>query len=548
MLLGLDLGTTAVKAVVLDPERGLLASHALANAPASPHPGWSEQDPDAWLANALELIPLVCAAAGVAPDAIAAVGVAGCVPCVLALDEDDRPLRPALLYNDARAHAEIDELRAELGAESVLRRTGAAITQQSVGPKLRWLQRHEPEIWARTRRIAGSYDWLAGQLADADFAERNWALESGLYDLETDDYAPDFCAAAGIGKELLGPIRDSRQVIGGVSPAVAEHTGLRADVPVVAGLADHVSSAFAAGLAEHGDLLVKLGGSVDVLACSDRPLLDARLYLDAHPSPGLWLPNGCMASGGSGVRWFQRELAAGAELDVLDAEAEATPPGAEGVVVLPYLLGEKTPVNDPLATGAITGLQLGHGRGHVFRALLESFAYGVRHHLEVLAEHGVRPARARVTNGGASSRTVEADRRRRDRPRARARRRPPGLGAGRGLRRRHGQRCVRRVERRAPLRRARCPGAPSRRGDSRLRRGLPHLPRAVRRASGREPRRPPRGTVTGRAAVPSWSASHAGGIIDELDEERPIVLHGLPKALSIAAPLAFATAIACARR
>ena len=111
---------------------------------------------------------------------------------------------------------------------------------------------------------------------------------------------------------MLGPIRDPRQVIGGVSGAVAHHTGLRAGIPVVAGLADHVSSAFAAGLAEHGDLLVKLGGSVDVLACSDRPLLDARLYLDAHPSPGLWLPNGCMASGGSGVRWFQRELAAGA--------------------------------------------------------------------------------------------------------------------------------------------------------------------------------------------------------------------------------------------
>ena len=145
-------------------------------------------------------------------------------------------------------------------------------------------------------------------------------------------------------------------MVGGISPAVAARTGLRADIPVVAGMADHVSSAFAAGLAEHGDLLVKLGGSVDVLACSDRPLLDARLYLDAHPSPGLWLPNGCMASGGSGVRWFQRELAAGAALDVLDAEAAATPPGAEGVVMLPYLLGEKTPVNDPLATGALVGL------------------------------------------------------------------------------------------------------------------------------------------------------------------------------------------------
>jgi xylulokinase len=403
VLLGLDLGTTAVKAIVLDPERGILASDSLPNQPSSPHPGWSEQDAGAWLANALALVPRVCTAAGIAPADVTGLGVAGCVPCVLLLDADDEPLRPALLYNDARAHAEIAELAHELDAGEVLRRTGASVTQQSVGPKLRWLQRHEPEAWARTARVAGSYDWLAGYLADAPFSERNWALESGLYDLEDDDYARDLCAAAGIERTLLGPIRDPRQVIGGISADVAAVTGLREGIPVVAGLADHVSSAFAAGLAEHGDLLVKLGGSVDVLACSDRPLLDARLYLDAHPSPGLWLPNGCMASGGSGVRWFQRELADGAGLDVLDAEAAATPPGAGGVVVLPYLLGEKTPVNDPLASGAIVGLSAAHGRGHVFRALLESFAYGIRHHLEVLAEHGVEPARARVTNGGASS-------------------------------------------------------------------------------------------------------------------------------------------------
>ena len=404
VLLGLDLGTTAVKAVILDPQRGLIAARSLPNAPASPHPGWSEQDAGAWLENAFELIPLTCSEAGIEASAIGAVGVAGCVPCTLLLDADDRALRPALLYNDARAHAEIDELTAELHDSRVLERTGAGITQQSVGPKLRWLRRHEPELWARTRRVAGSYDWLAGQLAGARYSERNWALESGLYDLARGTYAPDLCAAAGVEPALLGPIRDPADVVGGISAETAARSGLRAGIPVVAGLADHVSSAFGAGLAQDGDLLVKLGGSVDVLACSDHPLLDERLYLDAHPSAGLWLPNGCMASGGSAVRWFQRELAAGEALGELDDEAAATPPGAGGVVLLPYLLGEKTPINDPLARGAFVGLSIGHGRGHLFRALLESFAFGVRHHLEVLAEHGVHPARARVTNGGASSR------------------------------------------------------------------------------------------------------------------------------------------------
>jgi xylulokinase len=403
VLLGLDLGTTAVKAVVLDPGRGLLAADSLPNAPASPQPGWSEQDAEAWRGNALALIPRVCSVAGIDPSAIACIGVAGCVPCVVLLGDDGRPLRPALLYNDGRAHVEIDELNAELADARVLQRTGAGITQQSVGPKLRWLQRHEPDVWARTCRVAGSYDWLAGQLTEVGFSERNWALESGLYDLGTGAYAPDLCAAVGVRGDLFGPIHDPADVVGRLSVAIAGCTGLRVGIPVVAGLADHVSSALGAGLARDGDLLVKLGGSVDVLACSDRPLLDERLYLDAHPAPGLWLPNGCMASGGSGLRWFQRELAAGEALDVLDAEAAATPPGADGIVMLPYLLGEKTPVNDPLARGAFAGLQLGHRRGHVFRALLEGFAYGVRHHLEVLADHGLRPTRARVTNGGASS-------------------------------------------------------------------------------------------------------------------------------------------------
>lgn len=403
MLLGLDIGTTAVKAVVLDPERGIVAAASRAHDTTSPGPSWSEAAPADWRAGALGLIGEVCAAAGIAATAIEGVGVAGCVPCLLLLDEHDEPLRPALLYNDGRAEREIDELAAELGADAVLARTGAGVTQQSIGPKLRWLARHEPDVLARARRICGSYDWLAGQLTGARYHERNWALESGLYDLGAGAFADDLVAAAGWPHDRLSEIRDPGDVVGGITAAIAAATGLRAGTPVVAGLADHVASAFGAGLKAHGDVLVKLGGSVDVLCASDRPLVDERLYLDAHPRPGLWLPNGCMASGGSAIRWFQRELAGGAPLADLDAEAARVPAGAEGLVILPYLLGEKTPLNDPLAAGAIVGLGLGHTRAHLFRALLESFGHGLRHHLDVLAEHGVAPRRARVTNGGASS-------------------------------------------------------------------------------------------------------------------------------------------------
>ena len=403
MLLGLDVGTTALKAVILDPERGIVGAASRAHPSTSLGPSYSEADPRDWRANAIELVPRVCEAAAISPQSITAVGVAGCVPCLLLLGADDEPLRPALLYNDGRAEREIGELRAELGDEAVLARTGAGVTQQSIGPKLRWLERHEPAIVRQARRICGSYDWLGGQLCGEAYCERNWALESGLYDLATAAFADDLLSAAGWDADRVSPIREPGDVVGGVTAEIAMATGLRVGTPVVAGLADHVSSALGAGLRAHGDVLVKLGGSVDVLCATDRPLVDRRLYLDAHPRPGLWLPNGCMATGGSAIRWFQQQFAAGDPLSLLDREAAGVPPGADGLVLLPYLLGEKTPLNDPLASGALIGLGLGHTRGHVFRALLESFGHGVRHHLEVLAEHGIAPKSARVTNGGASS-------------------------------------------------------------------------------------------------------------------------------------------------
>ena len=194
----------------------------------------------------------------------------------------------------------------------MLERTGSAITQQSVGPTLLWLQRHEPEAWSRTRTIAGSYDTIARMLTGVPAVESNWALESGLYDLGTGTWAPDIVDAAGLDPALLPPIRRPDEVVGTVTAAAAAVTGLRAGTPVVAGSADHVASAFAAGLVREGDLLVKLGGAGDILLTTAEPIVDWRLFLDFHLAPGLYLPNGCMAASGSFIRWFQAEIAGGA--------------------------------------------------------------------------------------------------------------------------------------------------------------------------------------------------------------------------------------------
>jgi xylulokinase len=183
----------------------------------------------------------------------------------------------------------------------------------------------------------------------------------------------------------------------------ARHLGLVEGIPVVAGSADHVASAFSAGIRNPGDLLVKLGGAGDILYAADVWTVDERLFLDYHVVPDRFLINGCMAASGSIIKWFRRHFAPAADYAALDVEAGAVPAGSDGLVVLPYFLGEKTPIHDPFARGVLFGLSLTHTRGHVYRAILEGISFGFLHHMEVLAELGLHAAKARVTNGGARS-------------------------------------------------------------------------------------------------------------------------------------------------
>jgi len=398
LLLGIDVGTTATKAVLLDSELGLIAKTERPVTLHSDHPGWAEEDVDDWWANLSALTSEI-----VGQGQPAAIGVSGMVPCVVLFDAEGRPLRRSIQQNDARATTEIDELSSELADADILERTGNPITQQSVAPTIRWLGRHEPDTLAATATIGGSYDAMVSFLTGERSVELNWAVESGLYDVRAGAWATDVLDAVDLDASLLPPVRRPAEVVGEVTAAAAERTGLRPGTPVVAGSADHVASAFAAGLVREGDLLVKLGGAGDILLTTSSPITDERLYLDMHLLPGLYLPNGCMAASGSFIRWFQQELAGGTSLETLDAEAQAAGPGARGIVALPYMLGEKTPLNDPEARGAFVGLSLSHTRGDVFRAVLESIAYGFRHHLDVFSELGFRPRRVRVTNGGASS-------------------------------------------------------------------------------------------------------------------------------------------------
>lgn len=404
VFLGIDLGTTGTKVALFHPEEGVVGTHTIPCQTISLHPGWAEADTNEWWKNICLLIPAVLREAGLTSNEVGGVAVSGMVPAVIPLDEDGSALRHAILQNDARACQQIEALKIAIPDEQdLLMRTGSAITQQSVAPTLIWLRENEKDTWEKTKSIAGSYDWLSRRLGASAHVEFNWGLESGLFE-RSGDIAQDVMQAAQIPQGIIPSIEQPGAIVGHVSTEAAAECGLNPGTPIVVGGADHVLSAFAAGLSENGDWLIKLGGAGDILVATDTPFVDERLYLDAHPQSGMWMPNGCMATSGSLIRWNQ-SLVSGdgplVSLQTLDKEAEKSHPVS--LIMLPYFLGEKSPLHDPLLRGAIAGMHLGTTRGDLHRGILEAIAYGFRQHVEIFSEHNIDLGIARVTNGGSKS-------------------------------------------------------------------------------------------------------------------------------------------------
>jgi len=413
LLLGLDIGTTSTIGILIDGSGATLATASRPCTLYSDRANWSEEDAEQWWRNGCAVICELLAKSGRPAADIAGVGVTGMLPAVVLLDREGRLLRRSIQQNDARATDEIAAMRRSIDGADFFRRTGGSINQQIVAPKLRWIERHEPDVFARIATVFGSYDYIAWLLSGTAGIEHNWALESGLVDIATGRFDPELVALAGIGRGQLPPIRVSQEIVGAVTPDAAAATGLAEGTPVVAGCADHVVSAFVAGAVAEGDLVLKYGGAGDILLATARPVTDPRLFIDHHVVPGLWFSNGCMAASGSLLNWIVREWAAGeapkaraAGLSVhawLDRLAATTPAGADGLVLLPYVLGEKTPLHDPHARGTLVGLGLHHGLAHVWRAALEGVAFGFRHHWDVFAERGLTVNRIVACDGGAAS-------------------------------------------------------------------------------------------------------------------------------------------------
>jgi xylulokinase len=396
--IGIDIGTTGLKGVALDVDSGIIAQATRSTVLSSPSPGWAEASTAEWFDNLIAVISELVHAPALAGRRVVALATSGMVPAVVAVDARGRALRPAILQNDARATEEVRSVSGALRDTGVLERTGSPVTQQSVAPTAIWLREHEPDVWAAAAALVGSYDWALIALGAPLHVERNWAIESGLFELDGQPFAP-VISLAGL-EGVLAPVVDPGTVVGTLSREAASATGLPEGTALVTGGADHVLSAYGAGLSVEGDWLVKLGGAGDILAVSTSPVVDERFYLDAHPVDGLWLPNGCMATSGSLVRWVRGLLH---EDDLASLDRGAAGRDAGEILCLPYFLGEKSPLNDPDLRGVFAGLHLGHDRYDLYRSALEGIAFGFRHNADVLRDNGLRLEAATITNGGATS-------------------------------------------------------------------------------------------------------------------------------------------------
>ncbi|MBS4959778.1 MAG: FGGY-family carbohydrate kinase [Clostridiales bacterium] len=405
-VLGIDVGTTSVKVVLVSSE-GFIVDEASENHDLlSPHPNWAEENATIWWSNIVKAVSTIAKKNPDKMKDIQCIGCSGMVPAIVLLDQEGNPLRNTIQQNDSRAINQIERITKTLDQKVLFEKTGGTTNQQHILPRLLWVKENEPDVWEKVVTVMGSYDYVVYKLTGVKSLEMNWAVESGSFDIHTQKWITEDLEKFDIDPSILPSVNPSIDIVGSTLAFTEELMGLPAGIPVIAGSADHVASTLAAGIVEKGDLLIKFGGAGDILYCVDEIVTSPKLFFDYHIVPGNYLLNGCMAASGSLVKWFVKDIIHSESPTVfkeLDLEAAKVPPASDGLVILPYFLGEKTPIFDPTARGVLFGLTLSHTKAHIFRAILEAVIYGFRHHIEVIKEMGYQPKRIMATNGGAKS-------------------------------------------------------------------------------------------------------------------------------------------------
>ena len=404
-LLGLDIGTQAVKGVVVTADGEIMARAELERGPVHPKPGWVEMDVERdWWGAGLQVINELLSAKGISSTKIAAIGISGLVPCLGLLDAEGRSLRPAILYSDNRALEEM---------EWVNKQADLTLNAEAVVPKLVWVKRHQPEIFSRASIVLSAHNYMVYRLTGVRSMDYDTAaIMGGVFDPVTKTWSVDINQYLDLPLSLWPTPSPATGVVGKVTPEAARFTGLTIGTPVIAGSGDTFPTIVGCGAVEPGDAMISIG-TTGLLTISNRPLVESAAgpHFDANIGDAAVTWGANVLSAGRLVRWYcdnfalvERTIAArlgGSEFDLLEEEAKQIPPGSEGLIVLPHWLGRRTPISNATLRGAVLGLSPSHNSAHIYRAIMEGFAYNINQSFIELRS-GIN--RVVVTAGGAQSR------------------------------------------------------------------------------------------------------------------------------------------------
>jgi xylulokinase len=402
ILLGIDLGTSSVKCLAIEPD-GKVLSFASRDYPIlTPQPGWAEQDPLIWKQAAFETIRECLQKSNLPAEQVSGIGLAGQMHGLVVLDESKQPLRPAIIWADQRSQAQVAEIYNRIGAEKLAQWAENPLATGFMLPSWLWLCENEPEISHRARWLLLPKDYLRLALTGEIGSEPSDASSTLLFNPAARGWSHPLLEALNVDSRLLPPLGESAQIAGRLRPAIAQEIGLPAGLPVVYGGSDQALQAVGHGILQPGLLSSTIGTGGQLFAPTLQPDPDPglRLHLFCHAAPALWHLESAILSAGLALKWLRDRLLVGTDYASLANLALQAPPGSEDLLFLPYLAGERTPWMDPEARGAFIGLTLSHHRAHLIRSVMEGVVFALRQGLELMVNLGIQVEKV-IASGGA---------------------------------------------------------------------------------------------------------------------------------------------------
>ena len=403
-LLGVDIGTSACKTALFDENGRALAQGGCAYPVRYPQNGWAEQEPEDWWQGVCRAIREMMADSGVSPAQIAGIGVDGQSWSAIAVDGQGRVLCPTPIWTDRRAGDICREIGKEIPEEELFRVCGNPCQPGYTWPKILWYKKHLPQVFEKTEKILQSNSFIVYRMTGEITQDLSQGYGMACFDMRKGQWDLDLCRRLGIPEKLLPPLAPCHQIVGRLTGEAAEACGLIPGIPVAAGGLDAACGTLGAGVVSPGQTQEQGGQAGGMSICLDQYAADPRLILGMHAVPGRWLLQGGTTGGGGALKWLRETVCPECGFEEMSALSGAVPPGSDGVVFLPYMAGERSPIWDPRACGVFFGLNFAVGRAHLIRACMEGVAYALRHNLEVARAAGAKVGVLRAMGGSANSR------------------------------------------------------------------------------------------------------------------------------------------------